>query len=65
MEDIFDTVVVRATGISAGDPLAGVLSRPGDLIELTESPMMPPSNQRLQEVSRILNQLVWPGAWPC
>ena len=36
MEDTFDTVVVRATGISAGHPLAGVLSARGNIIELTE-----------------------------
>ena len=36
MEDIFDTVVVRAAGISAGHPLAGVLSGRGGIIELTE-----------------------------
>jgi len=37
MEDIFDTVVVRAAGISAGHPLAGVLSGRGNIIELTET----------------------------
>jgi len=36
MEDIFDTVVVRAGGISAGHPLAGVLFGRGGIIELTE-----------------------------
>lgn len=36
MEDIFDTVVGRAAGILAGDPLAGVLSRRGNILELTE-----------------------------
>ncbi len=36
MEDIFDTVVVRAAGISTGHPLAGVLSGRGGIIELTE-----------------------------
>ena len=36
MEDIFDTVVVRAAGISAGHPLAGVLSGRSNIIELTE-----------------------------
>ena len=36
MEDIFDTVVVRAAGISADHPLAAVLSGRGNIIELTE-----------------------------
>ena len=36
MENIFDTVVVRAARISADHPLAGVLSGRGNLIELTE-----------------------------
>ncbi len=36
MEDIFDTVVVRAAGIPAGHPLAGVLSGRGNIVELTE-----------------------------
>lgn len=36
MEDIFDTVLVRAAGISAGHPLAGVLSGRSNIIELTE-----------------------------
>ena len=36
MEDIFDTVLVRAAGISAGHPLAGVLSGRSNIIELSE-----------------------------
>ena len=36
MQDIFDTVVVRAAGIPAGHPLARVISGRGDIIELTE-----------------------------
>ena len=36
MEDIFNTVVVRAAGISADHPLAGVLSGRSNIIELTE-----------------------------
>ena len=36
MEDIFDTVVVRAAGIYADHPLAGVLSGRSNIIELTE-----------------------------
>ena len=36
MEDIFETVVVRAVGISADHPLAGVISGRSDIIELTE-----------------------------
>ncbi len=36
MENIFDTVVVRAAGISADHPLAAVLSGRGNIIELTE-----------------------------
>jgi len=36
MENIFDTLVVRAAGISADHPLAGVLSGRGTIIELTE-----------------------------
>ena len=37
IEDIFDTVVVRATGISEGHPLARVISGRGNIIELTET----------------------------
>ncbi len=36
MEDIFDTVLVRAAGIPPGHPLAGVLSGRSNIIELTE-----------------------------
>ena len=36
MEDIFDTVVVRAAGIYTDHPLAGVLSGRSNIIELTE-----------------------------
>lgn len=36
MEDIFDTVLLRAVGISAGHPLASVLSGRSNIIELTE-----------------------------
>ena len=36
MENIFDTVVIRAAGISADHPLATVLSGRDNIIELTE-----------------------------
>ncbi len=36
MENIFETVVVRAAGISADHPLAAVLSGRGNILELTE-----------------------------
>jgi len=36
MEDIFGTVLFRAAGISAGHPLAGVLTGRSNIIELTE-----------------------------
>ena len=34
--DIFETIVAKAAGISAGSPLAGVLSGRSDVLELTE-----------------------------
>ena len=34
--DIFETIVAKAAGISAGGPLAGVLSGRSDVLELTE-----------------------------
>ena len=34
--DIFETIVAKAAGISAENPLAGVLSGRGDILELTE-----------------------------
>ncbi len=37
MEDIFNSVVARAAGISAGNPLADVLSVRSEIIELTEN----------------------------
>ena len=35
--DIFETIVAKASGISAGSRLAGVLSLRGDILELTEN----------------------------
>ena len=35
--DIFETIVAKAAGISAGSPLAGVLSLRSDILELTEN----------------------------
>lgn len=36
MEDLFDTLLLRAAGIPPGHPLAGVLSGRSNIIELTE-----------------------------
>ena len=35
--DIFETIVAKAAGISAGSPLAGVLSLRSNILELTEN----------------------------